>query len=258
MKRLTIMEFCFYIWLFAVLCTAFARADEMELYKAHTYPNHPTIGKCDHAYCSQESFDAAVAEGKPWDSSRGCAPVTAEQVEFCQASPASLLRLMGLEDEDECIHPDGQLYQTHWLACGETVALEQAKNLAAAETITQWSARALLAESALAQCQAELNPPPVGFEDCFQYQRPELWKPVSDNTGWPVFLLPESERELEWRALDSEGSEVVDVTFRTCCPNGNRAHWDVRAKCQSLPKPLYLFASDNTCRIVPDPCERYE
>jgi len=55
-----------------------------------------------------------------------------------------------------------------------------------------------------------------------------LWKPVSENTGRPVFLLPASYKGVrDIDVFSSSGEHIVSGSFRGCCPNGNRAHFDV-------------------------------
>jgi hypothetical protein len=93
-----------------------------------------------------------------------------------------------------------------------------------------------------------------------------LWKPVSDNTGNPVFLLPaeywDTIQEIE--ILSASGDLVVEGRPRNCCPNGNRAHYDVPRRASSLmpyaPITVRLTLSDGTteCREVPVPTQRYD
>ncbi len=96
-----------------------------------------------------------------------------------------------------------------------------------------------------------------------------LWKPVSDNTRQPVFLLPAEYWDSADKGvndidvLDANGNVIANGSRRTCCPNGNRAHFDVRTSCQSLgPAPITIRMSLNggttECRTVPNPCSRFD
>jgi len=92
-----------------------------------------------------------------------------------------------------------------------------------------------------------------------------LWKPISDNTGNPVILMPAS----YWTTTDaievygSNGQKLLDGRRRTCCPNGGRAHFDIPRFCADLqPSPLTvvfkLSGGINECRSVPSPCTRFD
>ena len=93
-----------------------------------------------------------------------------------------------------------------------------------------------------------------------------LWKPRSENTGRPVILFPGE----YWTSTDSinliatDGERILDLTRRTCRPNGGRAHYDAGATCDSLRQsaPLTLrfnrTGGSSECYSVPDPCNRYE
>ena len=96
-----------------------------------------------------------------------------------------------------------------------------------------------------------------------------LWKPFSDNTGRPVFLLhrsywsgPKGVTNIE--VVDRDGNFIVNGTRRTCCPNGGRAHFDVPRSATSMnpvaPITVKLSLSDGTveCRNVPTPTQRYD
>ena len=96
-----------------------------------------------------------------------------------------------------------------------------------------------------------------------------LWKPVSESTGRPVFLLPASywsgssgANKLE--VLDKNGNLAASVSRRACCPNGNRAHYDVSKSASSLqplaPLTVRMQLNNNVveCRTVPDPTQRID
>ncbi|MCB0325236.1 MAG: hypothetical protein KDD69_16750, partial [Bdellovibrionales bacterium] len=100
--------------------------------------------------------------------------------------------------------------------------------------------------------------------------RGALWKPVSENTGNPVFLLPSeywssADKGVQGiEVLDSAGNVVVNGTRRNCCPNGGRAHFDVPRRASSLnalaPITIRLRLNGGTteCRNVPTPTTRYD
>lgn len=141
----------------------------------------------------------------------------------------------------ECFHPDGQPYKNHWLASIETIKVEQAKNEAAKETITQWSARALLCEAALEEALKNQDGEELfsfdcdGFSDFIDGGGGRVWKPVSDNNGLPVFLLPpEYLRLLPDDGVDRvrvffarDGLEIKDKDKFRGATNGNRYTHDV-------------------------------
>jgi hypothetical protein len=101
-------------------------------------------------------------------------------------------------------------------------------------------------------------------KDFFDGQGNALWKPDSDNTGQPVFLLP-SEYWFETtdvKVFGRDGQYLLDANRRTCCPNGGRAHWDVRRSGHQLqafaPIQIRLTLSNGTteCRTVNNPANR--
>ena len=91
-----------------------------------------------------------------------------------------------------------------------------------------------------------------------------LWKPVSESTGEPVILLDAE----YWTATDSiqvfgnSGRLLANGSFRTCCPNDNRAHFDISESANELAvdKPIVVrFNLKNgreECRVVEDPRDR--
>lgn len=92
----------------------------------------------------------------------------------------------------------------------------------------------------------------------------DLWKPVSESTGDPVILLPAEYWETT-ESIDvfgSQGEFIVNGTRRTCCPNDNRAHFDVPVSANELapsrPITVRFNLRDGTreCRIVQDPRDR--
>ncbi len=93
-----------------------------------------------------------------------------------------------------------------------------------------------------------------------------LWKPESDNTGNPVILMPRSywTRVTGIEVLNRDGVKILSGRNRVCCPNGNRAHYDIpeRAHVLDAQAPItikFLFNDgSNECLAVPTPSRRYD
>lgn len=96
-----------------------------------------------------------------------------------------------------------------------------------------------------------------------------LWKPVSDNTRNPVFLLPSrywsgSSGVNAIEVLGNAGQLLTNGSRRTCCPNGGRAHFDVPQRASTLnasaPITIRMTLNDGSteCRVVPVPTSRYD
>ncbi|MCB0323007.1 MAG: hypothetical protein KDD69_05515 [Bdellovibrionales bacterium] len=93
-----------------------------------------------------------------------------------------------------------------------------------------------------------------------------LWKPFSDNTGRPVFLLPGSywERVGSVEVFGNDGEKVLDGTLRNCCHNGGRAHYDIPADTYGLDSvsPLTIRLNfrggGNECLTVPMASQRFD
>jgi len=91
-----------------------------------------------------------------------------------------------------------------------------------------------------------------------------LWKPVSESTGRPVILLAAE----YWTATDSiqvfgnSGDVLANGTFRSCCPNDNRAHFDIPETANDLARDRPIVVRFNLksgrkeCRVVEDPRDR--
>lgn len=64
--------------------------------------------------------------------------------------------------------------------------------------------------------------------------------------------------------FDADGNKIQNLTRRTCCPNSNRAHYDVFTKCERLeprdPLTMRVNRSNGVkeCYEVPDACNRYD
>lgn len=142
----------------------------------------------------------------------------------------------------ECFHPDGQPYKNHWEACNVTLIIEY---------LGRTQAEAILWNFG---CDAQTT-----FQD-----DNGLWKPVSENTGKPVVLLPsyywDEAKSIE--LYTSAGTKLADVARRRCCPNGDRAHYDVPIKAEEIApyaRLVITFENDyKECRIIPDPTRRQE
>lgn len=99
-----------------------------------------------------------------------------------------------------------------------------------------------------------------------------LWKPSSDNTRQPVFLLHEwycgNVEKVEVFSSDGEkelnGRPRIDGISRACGPNSNRLHYDVPRSASELDKvaPIYIklhfVGGGHECRIVEKPSQRYD
>lgn len=101
-----------------------------------------------------------------------------------------------------------------------------------------------------------LNPPVPPCASFVDGPGGTLWKPVSDNTRRPVFLVGDEFRSLTAHIEDAAGNFLMPAPFRTCCPNGGRAHFDVPAHCSALPSPTVIKFSNDVCFVVDHPCER--
>jgi len=94
-----------------------------------------------------------------------------------------------------------------------------------------------------------------------------LWKPESDSVSpwqwYPIILLPShywtTVQKIELFVGDKK---VGAARFRSCCANGNRAHFDVTTKAKDLPKHFDVVITfkngTSECRAVNDPHKRHE
>jgi hypothetical protein len=126
-----------------------------------------------------------------------------------------------------------------------------------------WASRETLkqTQAALEACQAAQVAPPPANPSCQSFadgaNRGRLWKPSSDSTGKVVVLMPESYREQSPTIQDAAGKVLSKVTRKSCCPNGNRAHFWFDKAASQLPKPTYL-AFDGECFEINDPTKRVD
>ena len=168
-----------------------------------------------------------------------------------EESHERVLEATGLSRED--FPPMDHAYW-HWLASGHTLNVLQF-----------FHAQQL----ALVQAELELcrNPPPPPGPVCDvieNWSGGNLYKPRSDNTGNPVFLIgDEFGSRLQCEVFNGLGNKILDCKFRTCCPNGGRAHFDVPRRCSSLRSdaPILIRVIRNGvhhCWDVNDPCDRLE
>ncbi len=99
-------------------------------------------------------------------------------------------------------------------------------------------------------------------------RRGALWKPVSENTGRVVVLLPSSYVTVQkLEVFGTQAGTVVKVAEgrnRGYLANGNRAHFDLNKSASQLSsyKPLTVRLTLRTgfkeCRTVPDPRQRQD
>jgi len=134
-----------------------------------------------------------------------------------------------------------QPWYDHWFASLQTLQLTQA---------------------ALAECQASkpVAPPEPVKPTCKSFpdgRDARLWKPVSESTGKVAVLMPEGYREQSPTIQDAAGNVLSKVTRKSCCPNGNRAHFWFDKAASQLPKPSYL-AFDGECFEITDPTKRVD
>jgi hypothetical protein len=137
----------------------------------------------------------------------------------------SVFDLIVFRNRYECHHPDGALFREHWIACGYTVDILGQK---------------------LDECLAALFPPAPPQGECdgsfIDGQGGALWKPISESTGKPVFLLPSSYcgNVSSTGITDTSGNHIVspkpryDGKVKPCGPNSNRAHYDVPMRTSEL------------------------
>lgn len=94
----------------------------------------------------------------------------------------------------------------------------------------------------------------------------KLWKPVSDNTGRPVFLLPgsfQTNRGGKVGEVFSVNSEkIADVSYRSIA-NGGREHYDINVLASSLDKfkPITININRGAgveCFVVEEPTKRVD
>lgn len=160
------------------------------------------------------------------------------------------------------LHPvDGVPIVYHWLACGDTIDLCNS-------VVPVLTAQRDFALDSLNMC---MNPASGCNVETDFADGPgnALWKPVSDNTRLPVFLLPRGYWEGDMAVMggdvvDTNGVVLAAVTRRTCCPNGGRAHFDVNVSAAALaasnPITVRLFLANGLteCRTVPNAAQRVD
>lgn len=94
---------------------------------------------------------------------------------------------------------------------------------------------------------------------CVPIKRGELWKPVSETHGTPALLLSNEHADEKELFISDGNGDPVDTVLRTsCCPNGNRMHWYMRKACGTYPAFTYVRLEGGTCRVIENPCQRYE
>ncbi len=102
------------------------------------------------------------------------------------------------------------------------------------------------------------------FQDFLDGQGGRVWKPVSDNTGRPVFLLPNFYCELlppnsgRVEVFRPDGEFLTNGLYRTCSANGNRYHHDVTVISGSVVVRLVRTDGIVDCLRVPNVNERFD
>jgi len=142
--------------------------------------------------------------------------------------------------QEGCFAPGGLYW--NWIASGWTLAVQGA----------EW----IKTQGELQEC---LNPAEPACSDFIDGPGGKLWKPISDNTGNPVFLLPaEYARKSGCYVEASNGGLIAFCSFRTIA-NGNRAHFDVPMSAENLAnyKPIKVWLGGE-CWHVEDPTLRYD
>lgn len=163
--------------------------------------------------------------------------------------------LLVFRNHYECRHPDGVLFREHWIACGYTVDFLGQK---------------------LTECLEMLPPPAPPKTECSgdftDGQGGALWKPISESTGNPVFLLPASYcgkiNSVEIATATGEhiinGKPRYDGKVKPCGPNSGRVHYDVPKRTSELAAfgEIYVhIALDDgaiECRKVKLASERFD
>jgi len=143
-----------------------------------------------------------------------------------------------------------QPWHDHWLACKEHNDYLQADLAAHQYEIHLWRTGQLVYEPPNPEVQCDVME---------SWSGGDLWKPISDNTGAPVVLIGD---EFAGRSCEVH-SDLGEhpCRFRTCCPNGGRAHFDVLQSCNSFGGPVIFRVVLNGvshCWNVPDACQRYD
>lgn len=144
-----------------------------------------------------------------------------------------------------------------------------------ASVFTLAAQRATIAEllAEIERLKALIPPPPLSaaefgctgeFSDFRDGSGGRLWKPGSDGTGRPVFLLPNEYCGLLLDGLqrvevyDPAGNFLTAGRFRTCEANGNRYHHDVPIDSGPLVVRLIRVDGEVECLQVPDAGVRFD
>lgn len=89
-------------------------------------------------------------------------------------------------------------------------------------------------------------------------QRGGLWKPVSESTGRPVVLLPQSYQDKSMIVLSPTGKPVASGKFRSLT-NPDRATFDISTSNLPYESRVMIMNADKVeCRYVLDPSKRYD
>lgn len=145
---------------------------------------------------------------------------------------ASAFAQVEFKDKAEC--------EAHYNACGVT--------------LFQWVFRGQEAEESLWKAICDED---IAWKG---HQRGGLWKPVSESTGRPTILLPQSYQDKQVMLLSPTGKPVATAAFRRLT-NPDRATFDVTKHASELPYETRVVIVNNDkveCRYVLDPSKRYE
>ena len=177
---------------------------------------------------------------------------------FAEDLPRSISR----DVHDGVVSGGFDLAYSHWLACGyslDSLLLE----------LGELRSRVLLLETDLEE--VDECPGVFGALGCREVRSfvdgpgGGLWKPSSGLTGEPVFLLGSEFVLFPFVSVYGSRNEfLLRGSFRTCCPNGGRAHFDVPKSAGVLAQfaPLTIRLSSSTgqvvCYGVDDPTQRLD
>jgi len=148
----------------------------------------------------------------------------------------------------------------HWIASGHTIDF-------LAEQLVSYQLATSFWGKLYDECIGSLPPPDPTQPgiDCdvrHSWSGGNLWKPRSDNTGRPVFLVDADFAKAEaCDVFNQDADKLLSCRFRTCCPNGGRAHFDVGRSCRDLGRDTTVVLTLNGerhCWNVSRPCSRMD
>jgi len=193
-----------------------------------------------------QSMDDVVIEPAPPvicpDGSRGaCSPVNDWWCSVATACKGTIEVSFGEVYAPASLSPLGieQPWHDHWYACRD------------------WT-------RVLEDQLATMEPPPPALPEikaCVPFadgvNRGRLWKPISESTGKLVVLMPEEYRNENPVIEDIAGNVLSRVTRKSCCANGNRAHFWFDKYASQLPSMSRLVIRGE-CYEVSNPSARVD